>query len=173
MKIINLINRLPEEASCIHLIKEQRNQQVIICEKCTDSRQYGLEKKHSFQCVSCVLRTSIISDITVENSNLPIRFWMMAITIITTTKKGFSVTEVQMQLGMKHYEPLFRLYYKLRVVVTRQRDKRYRPEDIVEYDHAYVRKPTKVQFRSKLKRKGTEESIKNGYNGRINCFGRS
>uniref|UniRef100_UPI0040472D0F IS1595 family transposase n=2 Tax=Algoriphagus sp. TaxID=1872435 RepID=UPI0040472D0F len=160
MNIINFINRFPDEASCIDFIKEQRIQQGIICKKCTGSRHYWLENKHSFQCASCGFRTSIRSGTVMENSNLPIRIWMMTITFITATKKGFSAIELQKQLGMKRYEPVFRMYHKLRAVMG-QRDDRYRLEDMVEYDEAYVGKSTKAQVRSKLKRgRGTQKQSK-------------
>jgi hypothetical protein len=95
-----------------------------------------------------------------ENSKLPNIIWMMAITFITTTKKGFSASEFQKQLGMKRYEPVFRMYHKLRVVMG-QRDDRYRLEDMVEYDEAYVGKSTKAQVRSKLKRgRGNQKQSK-------------
>jgi ribosomal protein L37E len=160
MNIINFINRFPDEASCIDFIKEQRSQQGIICKKCIGSRYYWLENKHSFQCASCGFRTSIRSGTVMENSNLPIRIWMMAITFITATNKGFSAIELQKQLGMKRYEPVFRMYHKLRTVMG-QRDDRYRLEDMVEYDEAYVGKSTKAQVRSKLKRgRGTQKQSK-------------
>ena len=160
MNIINFINRFPDEASCIDFIKEQRSQQGEICKKCTGSRHYWLENKHSFQCASCGFRTSIKSGTVMENSNLPIRIWMMTITFITATKKGFSASELQKQLGMKRYEPVFRMYHKLRAVMG-QRDDRYRLEDMVEYDEAYVGKSTKAQVRSKLKRgRGTQKQSK-------------
>ena len=160
MNIINFINRFPDEASCIDFIKEQRSQQGVICKKCTGSRHYWLENKHSFQCASCGFRTSIKSGTVMENSNLPIRIWMMTITFITATKKGFSASELQKQLGMKRYEPVFRMYHKLRAVMG-QRDDRYRLEDMVEYDEAYVGKSTKAQVRSKLKRgRGTQKQSK-------------
>ena len=160
MNIINFINRFPDEASCIDFIKEQRSQQGVICKKCTGSRHYWLENKHSFQCASCGFRTSIRSGTVMENSNLSIRIWMMTITFITATKKGFSASELQKQLGMKRYEPVFRMYHKLRAVMG-QRDDRYRLEDMVEYDEAYVGKSTKAQVRSKLKRgRGTQKQSK-------------
>ena len=85
---------------------------------------------------------------------------MMAITFITATKKGFSAAELQRQLGMKRYEPVFRMYHKLRKVMG-QRDERYRLEDMVEYDEAFVGKATKAKVRSQLKRgRGSQKQSK-------------
>ncbi len=95
-----------------------------------------------------------------ENSNLLNRIWMMAFTFINATKKGFSASELQKQLGMKRYEPVLRVYHKLRAVM-RQRDDRYRLEDMVEYDETYVGKSIKAQVRSKLKRgRGAQKQSK-------------
>ncbi len=160
MNIINFINRFPDEASCVDFIKEQRIQQGVICKKCAGRKQYWLENKLSFQCASCGFRTSIRSGTVMQSSNLPIRVWMMAITFITATKKGFSAAELQRQLGLKRYEPVFRMYHKLRVVMG-QRDERYRLEDMVEYDEAFVDKATKAKDRSKLKRgRGSQKQSK-------------
>lgn len=160
MNIINFINRFPDEASCVEFIKEQRIQQGIICKKCSSCKHYWLENKKSFQCACCGFRTSIKSGTVMESSNLPIRVWMMAITFITATKKGFSAAELQRQLGMKRYEPVFRMYHKLRVVMGK-RDDRYRLEDMVEYDEAFVGKSTNAKLRSKLKRgRGSQKQSK-------------
>jgi hypothetical protein len=93
-------------------------------------------------------RTSVKSGTVMENSNLPIRIWMMTITFITATKKGFSAAELQRQLGMKRYEPVFRMCHKLRAVMGKR-------------DEAFVGKSTKAKIRSKLKRgRGTQKQSK-------------
>ncbi len=95
-----------------------------------------------------------------ENSNLPIRIWMMEITFITATKKGFSESELQKEQGIKRYELVFRMYQKLSAVMG-QRDDSYILQDMVEYDESCVGNSTKVQVRSKLKRgRGTQKQSK-------------
>ena len=160
MNIINFTNHFPDESSCIEFIKVQRLQQGVICKRCSCTKHYWLENKKSFQCSSCGFRTSIKSGTVMENSNLPIRIWMLAITFISATKKGFSAAELQRQLGLKRYEPVFRMYHKIRVIMGK-RDNIYRLEDMVEYDEAFVGKSTKAQVRSKLKRgRGTQKQSK-------------
>jgi len=160
MNILNFINRFPDESSCVDFIKEQRIQQGISCKKCLGAKHYWLENKIAFQCAACGFRTSIKSGTVMESSNLPVRIWMMAITYITATKKGFSAAELQRLLGMKRYEPVFRMYHKLRIVMGK-RDDCYRLEDMVEYDEAFVGKSTKAKVRNKLKRgRGTQKQSK-------------
>jgi hypothetical protein len=95
-----------------------------------------------------------------ENSNLSIRVWMLAITFISATKKGFSAAELQRQLGFKRYEPVFRMYHKIRVVMGK-RDNTYKLEDMVEYDEAFVGKAVNNKTKSELKRgRGSQKQSK-------------
>lgn len=103
---------------------KRKIQQGIICKKCTGFRHYWLENKLCFQCVACGFRTSIKSGTVMESSNLPVRIWMKAIAYITATKKGFSAAVLRRLPIMKRYEPVFRMYHKLHVVM-RKRDDRY------------------------------------------------
>jgi ribosomal protein L37E len=150
MNIINFINRFPDEPSCIEFIKNQRLEQGVICKRCLNSKQYWLENKKSFQCASCGFRTSLKSGTVMENSNLPIRTWLLAITFISATKKGFSAKELQRQMGLKRYEPVFRLYHKIRVIMGK-RDDFYKLEDMVEYDEAFVEKAVDKKTKANLK----------------------
>lgn len=84
-----------------------------------------------------------------ENSNLPIRTWLLAIAFIYATKKGFSPAELQRKLGLKRYEPIFRMYHKIRVVMGK-RDDFYMLKDMVEYDEAFVRKAVNKKTRAIL-----------------------
>lgn len=52
-----------------------------------------------------------------KTANLLIRIWMIAITFITATKKGFSAFELKKQLGMRCNESVSRMYHELRTVM--------------------------------------------------------
>lgn len=40
--------------------------------------------------------------------------WYKTIFLLSTTKKGFSSKEIQRQLGLKRYEPVWAMVHKLR-----------------------------------------------------------
>jgi len=71
-----------------------------------------------------------------EASNFPFRYWLMAIHLVTFTKKSFSALEMQRQLGHKRYEPIWAMLHKLRIVMG-NRDDRYKLEGLVELDEAF------------------------------------
>lgn len=53
--------------------------------------------------------------------------------LLTATKKGFSLKEIQRQLGLKRYEPVWAMVHKLRKAMGK-RDDRYTLEGMIEID---------------------------------------
>lgn len=86
-----------------------------------------------------------------ENSNLSLRTWLLAMTFISATKKGFSALELQRQMGHTRYATIFELLHKLREVMGK-RDDLYTLEDMVEYDEGFVEKATKASEKQDLKK---------------------
>lgn len=56
--------------------------------------------------------------------------------LLTATKKGFSSKEIQRQLGLKRYEPVWAMIHKLRKAMG-NRDDRYTLEGMIEMDEGY------------------------------------
>ena len=56
--------------------------------------------------------------------------------LLTATKKGFSSKEIQRQLGLKRYEPVWAMVHKLRKAMG-NRDDRYTLEGMIEMDEGY------------------------------------
>jgi hypothetical protein len=71
-----------------------------------------------------------------QNSNLSFLVWYRAMFLMSATKKGFSAKEIQRQLGLKRYEPVWAMIHKLRRAMG-NRDTRYTLEGMVEMDEGY------------------------------------
>jgi hypothetical protein len=56
--------------------------------------------------------------------------------LMTATKKGFSCKEIQKQLGLKRYEPVWAMVHKLRKAMG-NRDDHYTLECMIEFDESY------------------------------------
>jgi hypothetical protein len=82
------------------------------------------------------LKTTLRSGTVLEASNLPFGYWLIAIHLITFTKKSFSSLEMQRQLGHKQYKPIWGMLHKLRIVMV-NRDDRYKLEGLVELNEAF------------------------------------
>jgi hypothetical protein len=71
-----------------------------------------------------------------QGSKLSFLVWYKTIFLLSTTKKGFSSKEIQRQLGLKRYEPVWAMVHKLRKAMG-QRDDRYTLEGMIEMDEGY------------------------------------
>ena len=71
-----------------------------------------------------------------QNSNLSFLVWYKTMFLLSMTKKGFSSKEIQKQLGLKRYEPVWAMVHKLRKAMGK-RDERYTLEGMIEMDEGY------------------------------------
>jgi len=160
MNIMKFEERFPDEESCIRYIKTKREKEGVICKKCKGKDHYWLHSKNMFQCKNCEFRTSLKSGTVMENSNLTLRKWLMAITFISATKQGFTSLELQRQMGFTRYQTVFDLCHKIRVIMGK-RDDEYKLEDMIEYDEAYVTKANHSHKKKGLNRgRGSQQKAK-------------
>ena len=117
MNLLNFIRRFSEENDCLEYFKAIREKSGVICKKCGHNKHNWLAGKVQFECKQCGNRISIKSGTVMENSKLPIKYWFITIHILTSSKKTFSASELQKQLGYPEYEPVYEMLYKLRMVM--------------------------------------------------------
>lgn len=70
---------------------------------------------------------------------------------MSATKKGFSAKQMQRQLGLKRYEPVWAMVHKLRKAMG-NRDARYTLEGMIEMDEGYFTVASSELEQSKGKR---------------------
>jgi ribosomal protein L37E len=87
MRIIEFIEKFPDEASCKDRFKTLRDEAGVTCKKCGTQKQYWLAAKEQYQCSSCGFRTTLRSGTLLQNSHLPYSYWFIAIHLLTSTKK--------------------------------------------------------------------------------------
>ncbi|WP_158846181.1 IS1595 family transposase [Algibacter sp. L1A34] len=136
MDIFSFGVHFTDESSCRLHFKEQRDKQGVICHRCQGKDHYWLKNKWSYQCKSCKARISLRSGTIMESSKLSFMTWYKTIFLMSTTKKGFSSKEIQRQLGLKRYEPVWAMVHKLRKAMG-ERDDRYTLEGMIEMDEGY------------------------------------
>ena len=123
-----------EEACRLHF-KEQRDKQGVVC-KCGHTEFYWIKSRWSYECKECRSRISLRSGTIMQSSNLSFMTWYKTMFLMTATKKGFSTKEIQRQLAMKRYEPVWAMVHKLRKAMGK-RDDRYTLEGMIEMDEGY------------------------------------
>lgn len=136
MNLFNFTGRFNSEESCRNHFKMQRDRMGIVCARCQHTEHYWIKSRWSYECKKCRHRTALKSGTIMQNSNLSFLIWYKAMFLMSVTKKGFSAKEMQRQLGLKRYEPVWYMAQKLRRAMG-NRDLCYTQEGMIELDEGY------------------------------------
>ena len=135
MNIFSFGVEFSSEQDCRTHFKEERDKIGVVC-KCGNTTHYWIKSIWSYECKVCRSRISLRSGTIMQNSNLSFLIWYQTMFMMSATKKGFSSKEIQKQLGLKRYEPVWAMVNKLRKAMG-NRDDRYTLEGMIEMDEGY------------------------------------
>lgn len=136
MDIFSFTAHFGTEEDCRIHFKKQRDKIGVAC-KCGHKEHFWIKSIWTYECKKCRKRTSLKSGTIMQNSNLSFLIWYKTMFLMSVTKKGFSAKEIQKQLGLKRYEPVWAMVHKLRKAIMGQRDERYTLECMIEFDEGY------------------------------------
>jgi len=136
MNLFTFSAHFGDENACRQHFKEERDKIDVVCQRCGCKNHYWIRSRWSYECKSCRSRTSLRSGTIMQGSNLSFLIWYRAMFLMSATKKGFSAKEMQRQLGLKRYEPVWALVHKLRKAMG-NREARYTLEGMIEFDEGY------------------------------------
>ncbi|MEA2043085.1 MAG: IS1595 family transposase [Bacteroidota bacterium] len=122
-------NFFKEEKFCFRVLKEIREQQGVICKNCENETHYWKNDKNKFECKGCGYRTSLKKGTIMENSNLPLQYWLSVIAYLGTTKENISALRLQKEIGHNRYEPILRMVKKIRGIPESD----FMKQKIIEY----------------------------------------
>jgi hypothetical protein len=153
MNLLNFINQFPDEDSCKLKFKAIRDKQGVTCHHCGGTDHYWKSDKWQYECKRCKTRTTLRSGTVMHGSQLPLRYWFIAIHLLTSTKKSFSALELQRQLGHKYYEPIWTMLHKLRLAMGK-RDDLYSLSGQIELDEGFFSTEVKPEDKFKPRKRG-------------------
>lgn len=108
--------RFPDEESCREEWKRIRESVGVVCPRCGNTAHYWKRDKQSFECKQCHYRQSLRSNTFMHGSQLPFRYWFIAVQLLTSTDKPLTALALQKQLGHKSYKPIWALRKKLKML---------------------------------------------------------
>lgn len=112
MNLFSFSAHFGTEDDCINHFKSERDKIGLTC-KCGSTEHFWIKSRLSYECKKCRSRTSLKSGTIMENSNLSFLIWYKTMFLMSVTKKGFSAKEIQKQLGLKRYEPVWAMVHKI------------------------------------------------------------
>ena len=107
MKFYDFYKNFPNESICVLILRKIKEQEGIICNKCNNDEHYWKNDKKSFECKRCKYRMSLKRGTIMENSNLPLKYWLSSIVFFNIMKKDISALALQKEIGHKRYEPIW------------------------------------------------------------------
>ena len=159
MDLAAFFQKYPDEASCAEAFKSKRLELKVICKRCEHTEHYFRKGDFKFECKKCHSRQSLRSGTVMEQSNLPFRYWLICMELMTSTKKGFSALEMQRLLGHKRYEPIWYMMHKIRRVMGK-RDDKYQLKEYVEIDEGFFERVDDKSVIKEKKGNPTDETTK-------------
>tara|TARA_B100002003_G_scaffold228569_1_gene237046 strand:+ start:689 stop:1594 length:906 start_codon:yes stop_codon:yes gene_type:complete len=135
MNLFTFTANFDSEEACRMHFKEQRDKIGVIC-KCGGREHFWIKSRWSYECKQCRSRISLRSGTIMQSSKLSFLTWYKTMFLMSATKKGFSSKEIQTQLGLKRYEPVWAMVHKIRKAMG-NRDARYTLEGMIEMDEGY------------------------------------
>lgn len=136
MNLFTFTAHFGTEESCREHFKEERDKIGVKCHRCGHMEHYWIKSRWSYECKACRSRTSLRSGTIMQGSNLSFLVWYRCMFLMGATKKGFSAREIQRQLSLKRYEPVWAMVHKIRKAMGK-RDARYTLEGMIEMDEGY------------------------------------
>ena len=135
MNIFSFTANFGTENDCRNHFKAERDKFGVVC-KCGNKEHFWIKSIWQYECKKCRSRTSLRSGTIMQSSNLSFLIWYKTMFLMSVTKKGFSAKEIQKQLGLKRYEPVWTMVQKIRKAMG-NRDAHYTLEGMIEFDEAY------------------------------------
>jgi hypothetical protein len=136
MNLFSFAAHFNSEEACRKHFKHERDKIGVVCHNCGHDKHYWIKSRWSYECKQCRSRTSLRSGTIMQDSNLSFLIWYKTMFLLSATKKGFSSKEIQKQLGLKRYEPVWAMVHKLRKAMG-NRDAMYTLEGMIEMDEGY------------------------------------
>lgn len=146
MELREFFEKYPNETACIEEFKNKRLKNGLICKKCMNTQHSFRKTDLKFQCKKCGSRIGLRSGTVMENSNLPFRYWMICIELITLSQRKIPILKIQYLLGHKRYEPIWLMVRKIHLVM-RKRDEKYRLRAYSEFDSEFLKKIEKISLK--------------------------
>lgn len=138
LSLPEFVKRYGTEAKCYRALYRWRWPQGFRCPAC-DGRARSRFKRATtdyFQCRACRHQTTLIAGTLFEGTKLPLRTWMLALHLLTSTKTNLAALELRRHLGV-NYKTAWRVKHKIMQAMT-EREASRKLKGFVQIDDAYL-----------------------------------
>lgn len=136
MNIIEISDKFPTELDAVKYFELKRWGEKPICAYCESANLSTRGKDLRFKCYTCGKSTSVTVDTALHSTNMDLKKWMFAFSIVCDAKKGLSALQLQRNLNVS-YPTALNMYHKMRTLMMIENDTVVL-DGIVEMDETYI-----------------------------------
>ncbi|MGB6064785.1 MAG: IS1595 family transposase [Desulfomonilaceae bacterium] len=112
------------------------------CPHCGSEKSWDIKKSKStrsgvYECANCGKQFTVTVGTVMHGSHIPLRQWLIAFHLMTSSKKGVSALQLQRNLGLGSYKTAWHLAHRIRLSMNTAPIKAVL-SGIVEVDETYV-----------------------------------
>lgn len=159
MGIYTMLEKFPDQESCLKFLEKIRFRKNVYCPHCGSVRASRKNKNQEisrWNCLDCHSSFSVISGTLFSKSQIPLRKWFLAISMVINARKGISSPQLARELELDQKTAWY-LLTRIRRAVKSKEVKLL--EGIVEADETYIGGKPRRHGRPKVKRgRGTNKT---------------
>lgn len=123
--MLKFMERYGPEAQCQEALVAARWPEGFECLRCRggSSTTFQRHGRQYLQCRSCRHKTTVTSGTVFDSSQLGLRYWFLAIHLMTQAKNNVAALELRRQLGVS-YHAVWRLKHKLMAAMEKAESRR-------------------------------------------------
>lgn len=138
LTLVDFVTRYGTEAKSYRALYKARWPHGFRCPGCGKRARsrFGRGGQAYYQCRACRHQTTLLSGTLLASTKLPLRTWVMALYLLTTTKTNLSALELSRTLGVA-YSTAWRIKQKVMQAMT-EREATRQLDGFVQIDDAYL-----------------------------------
>lgn len=128
----------PNDDACLEWLKNKRYPNGIFCDKCQRvTNHHKVASRKSYSCGVCGHHVHPTAGTIYHKSSTPLTDWFYAVFLMASTRCGISAKQLERELGVT-YKTAFRMFHKIREMLTESDDKLGGAGVMVEVDETYI-----------------------------------
>ena len=165
MNLIEVMERYPDQESCIDHLERIRWRGTPVCPHCgcievTRKKEDGVGRVGRWHCPACKASFKVTHGTVFHGTKIPLQKWFLAISLIVNAKKGLSSYQLQRDLDLNQKTAWY-ILTRIRAEMSKKGGALL--QGIVEADETYIggrpHKENKKEDREPAKRgRGTEKT---------------
>ena len=116
MNIMTLMEQFDTDSECRAVLENLRWPEGVHCPRCESEKVYRANPRKQFDCAGCGYQFSVLSGTIFHDTHLPLPKWMVAVYLMTESRKGISANQMKRMLRVS-YKTAWYLCHRIRAAM--------------------------------------------------------